>query len=414
MRIGLYDPYLSTLGGGENVLAVLAAILEAEFPTAQVDLIAHADEGIGPADLASRFEVRLERTRLRIVPWPATPFDRLLRLDLARRMVHESAMARVSAEYDLFVNNTIYSTAPCRAAKSLYLCMFPLDPGARGLQASSPMALLRKINAALRRAYFKRSAATYSRVVANSRYTQGWVARLWGLESDILYPPVKLPGKLDLGAKRRRILSVGRFFAGEHNKKHAPMIETFVRMREQGLLAGWDYHLVGSVTPVPGAREYAQDLVKLAGDHPVHLHFDAPGEVLADLLRTSRLFWHATGLGEDPESHPEKMEHFGISTIEAMAHGCVPVVIAAGGQPEIVSHDVDGLLWRDLAELAAFTTRLVDRPDECKGLARAAFARSRDFSREAFELRAREILRAIDLPAMAPLSAIHKGVVNAQ
>ncbi|MBM3270868.1 MAG: glycosyltransferase family 4 protein [Candidatus Sericytochromatia bacterium] len=402
MRIGLYDPYLSTLGGGENVLAVLAEVLERRFPDATLDLIVHRDEGVTPADLGERFGVALRQSRLRVVPSPRSWLDPALRLDLARRLVHEAQLSRLSGEYDLFVNNTIFSTLPCRAPRSLFVCMFPLDPGGRDLAAGSPRRALRKLNAYLRRAYFARSARTYSAVIANSEFTRSWISRLWGVEARVLYPPVEIQPRFDPAAKTHRILSVGRFFPGEHNKKHLPMIETFVRLQDAGHLAGWEFHLVGSITPVPGARAYAEELVARAAGYPVHFHFDASAGELAGLLRASSLFWHATGLGEDSAAQPEKLEHFGISTIEAMSHGCVPIVIAMGGQPEIVRHGVDGLLWEDLAGLAEQTLMLAADADRRGALARAAFERSLAFGRDAFEATALDILATLGYDAPRP------------
>ena len=58
--------------------------------------------------------------------------------------------------------------------------------------------------------------------------------------------------------------------------------------------------------------------------------------------------WQASGCSENHKPEPEKFEHFGISIVEAMAAECVPVVIAKGGQPEIVQHGKNGLLWSNL------------------------------------------------------------------
>ena len=63
---------------------------------------------------------------------------------------------------------------------------------------------------------------------------------------------------------------------------------------------------------------------------------------LKDILneyKLAKIYWHASGFGEDLETHPEKAEHFGITTVEAMINGLVPIVIDAGGQKEIVVQD---------------------------------------------------------------------------
>ena len=71
----------------------------------------------------------------------------------------------------------------------------------------------------------------------------------------------------------------------------------------------------------------------------------------AELLATSSLFWHATGYGEQARRHPERLEHFGITTPEAMLCGAVPLVVPAGGQVEIVTDGVNGRHWRTVPEL---------------------------------------------------------------
>jgi len=63
------------------------------------------------------------------------------------------------------------------------------------------------------------------------------------------------------------------------------------------------------------------------------------------------IYWHATGLGEDLDRFLDRAEHFGIMTFEAMAFGCVPIVIRAGGQPEIVEGGRHGYLFADVDEL---------------------------------------------------------------
>ena len=67
-----------------------------------------------------------------------------------------------------------------------------------------------------------------------------------------------------------------------------------------------------------------------------------------------------------------------------MSAGAVPVVIDAGGQPEIVTDGVDGLLFHTSDELVERTVSLVgDRPRR-EELAAAAARSARRFSLPAF------------------------------
>ena len=123
---------------------------------------------------------------------------------------------------------------------------------------------------------------------------------------------------------------------------------------------------------------------------PVRFHVDAPGAELRDLYGRASIFWHATGLGEDEERHPHRLEHFGISTVEAMSAGAVPVVVALAGQREIVEEGRSGLLFTTLAELVAKTREVVDDEALRERLSSGAVERARAFGPERFatELRA--------------------------
>ena len=78
------------------------------------------------------------------------------------------------------------------------------------------------------------------------------------------------------------------------------------------------------------------------------------------------------------------MEHFGITTVEAMAAGGVPVVINAGGQSEIVEHDKNGFLWKTEEELIKLTVRLIEQEGLWRKLSHEAQKRSKKFSKEVF------------------------------
>jgi glycosyltransferase involved in cell wall biosynthesis len=85
-------------------------------------------------------------------------------------------------------------------------------------------------------------------------------------------------------------------------------------------------------------------------------------------------------------------EHFGVTTVEAMSAGAVPVVINTGGQREIVTHGVDGFLWNDLDSLAEHTQQLAGDADLRRRLSLNAVHSSARFSREAFGARVEQLI----------------------
>ena len=88
------------------------------------------------------------------------------------------------------------------------------------------------------------------------------------------------------------------------------------------------------------------------------MHVNARRAVVTQLLTDAAIYWHASGYGADATRHPERFEHFGITVVEAMAAGAVPLVYGAGGPAEIVTHGANGCHWHDLGELASLTARL--------------------------------------------------------
>jgi glycosyltransferase involved in cell wall biosynthesis len=78
------------------------------------------------------------------------------------------------------------------------------------------------------------------------------------------------------------------------------------------------------------------------------------------------------------------MEHFGMSTVEAMSAECVPVVINKGGQKEIVSQGESGYLWHTVDELIEYSMRLMTDRDLLARMQAQARARFRQFDRQHF------------------------------
>jgi glycosyltransferase involved in cell wall biosynthesis len=166
------------------------------------------------------------------------------------------------------------------------------------------------------------------------------------------------------------------------------MVEAFRRLGAAA--AGWELHLVGGCSPED--RGYLEDVRRAAEGAAVALHVDASGAELDALYRRASVYWHATGLGEDLDQDPVRAEHFGITTVEAMSAGAVPVVIDAGGQPEIVRDGVDGFLFRDLEGLVDRTRQVLDDAALRAELSRSAAARAQRYGLDAFATRFRGLV----------------------
>lgn len=223
---------------------------------------------------------------------------------------------------------------------------------------------------------------TYDVLLANSHFTQRWIARRYGRRSELLYPPVQV-GQFAPGETKQQIISVGRFFVEGHTKKQLEMIQLFRRLCDEGL-TGWEYHLAGGTNHDPRSGRYLDECRAAADGYPVQLHPDARLPELVRLYAESALYWNATGYGHNADLEPDRFEHFGMTTVEAMASGCVPLSYARAGQPEVIEHGLSGVLFETLDDLARATMALIADPARRRSMSAAAVQRSGAFTYSRF------------------------------
>lgn len=233
----------------------------------------------------------------------------------------------------------------------------------------------------------------YDSIVTISHYTQTWVERLWNTDSDLLFPPIDVEKMSPEPVRDKTIITIGRFFdpVRGHSKRQLEMVGIFSRLLEQEKLTGWTLHMIGGCEV--SNRPYFEKVMAASEGLPIELHPNAPRHILNRLINRASIFWSATGMNEDTERRPWRNEHFGMTTAEAMAAGCVPVVIDRAGQQEIVREGVDGYRW-ETQEQAVRQTGVVIRDEELRTrFAASSMARAKDFSDGAFSDRWREICR---------------------
>lgn len=408
LRVGLYSPFFgSTFGGGEKYLGVAAAALRDTLPSASVELS-------GPVAIdVERYERQLGLdlggiTVRSTLGRPGMLARRLARIEPLRRyrdLVVSSRSIGATAAYDLFLSMVYVVPAFTRARRSVILCQFPyeLTPSPSGAEPAGILkGLYRWPEQALRPRLLGRGVDDFDLVVCQSDYVRQWVARRWDRDATVVTPPIDVPEEEpDWTGKEPMILGVGRFFARGHSKRQDLMVQAFRELCDEGL-DGWTLQLVGGLQ-----RDHSEDVaffdrvVELAKGYPVGVHADVSGEVLRDLYRRSPIYWHAAGFGVDAETHPEDLEHFGMTTAEAMGHGAVPVAIGRGGQVEVVESGISGFLWGDIEQMKAQTLRLVGSSALRQAMGVAARDRSRRFSRTAFE---RNLIAALS-PVLTALEA---------
>lgn len=382
-RVAIYNLYWATYGGGEQVSGAIAEALKTRC---DVTLL-------GPE------EPHVEATRAR------------LGVDLSgcawRKVVDDTEAGEASADFDVFINGTYRSHSVNQAPVGLYYVHFPEPPitsrrqtvdkiarvglGAMKVAPRLPARLAGVQRGLQRRVIDQSWSQSYTKFLSNSTYTAGWVKKLWGAESEIVYPPVRTTVKPS--TKVELVTSIGRFFDPSlgHSKKQRELLEAFTRMfsSREGL-GNWTLSFVGGADGV--SRDYALAVRRGAIGLPVTVNLNAPRELVETTLATASIYWHGGGFGEDAELHPERFEHFGIAVVEAMAAGAVPVVFAAAGPVEIVRHGVDGFHWKTLEELQSFTRQLMNDDDLRSKMSTAAQSRAADFGVDVFAARINSLI----------------------
>jgi glycosyltransferase involved in cell wall biosynthesis len=272
--------------------------------------------------------------------------------------------------------------------------LFPLHEAAYlQREEQSTASLAEFVKRAYHRWEWKRRLANYQQRVANSHFTKAWTKRRWGIDCEVIYPPVDM--NFDIEEKANLILSVGRFATEGHSKKQLEMLSTFKELTDD--LREWEYFCVGSIEDSEAGRAYFAKAAVM-GHERAHVEANVERDRLKSLYQRSKIFWHAAGFGNDEELHPELSEHFGTVTVEAMAAGCVPIVINKGGQPEIVEHGVSGFLWNTLEELKEYTLRVARDEQLRVRMSDAARLRAQVFSTENF---VNEYLRLLGVRSVA-------------
>jgi glycosyltransferase involved in cell wall biosynthesis len=202
--------------------------------------------------------------------------------------------------------------------------------------------------------------STYQLMLSNSSFTKTYADGFWEYPRDrshVLTPPIGQSfiqsARERLGSpllKDKQFIHVGRFNPGNHNKNQLVIIESFLSARKKfANLSDWKLVLVGNVNQTPDALRYFEACKKLEreAEGRVTILNDLPQQELLKWLGQSFGYVHGTGAFIPPGSDPEKCEHFGLSIIEAMAFGCIPLVYARGGIFDVLEPGVSGIPYID-------------------------------------------------------------------
>ncbi len=367
MRIGIYSPYLPKhYGGGEKHVLTTTAYLSQNHDVEILIPSAFNSEDLTRA--VSQYESFFDLD-LSLVEWKHSP--------LADRTVRPWQTWQYTRQFDVLLYATDGSLFLSGAKLSILHVQIPFTNRQAGWWARQKLNSWNVLN-------------------TNSAFTKEVIDKSWNTAVDVIHYPfvdtatIPYPPIPD-SQRQRQILAVGRFYDPEHTDVHAKRQDILIQAFKTGCKQlGWDkrnwqLHLVGAVEPDSVHTAFVERLQKEAQGFPIFFHHDIPHNELNDLYAKSSIFWHAAGYGIDEERFPQKVEHFGMSTIEAMARGTLPVVVNKGGLKETVDHNENGFRFDSLEELLQYTQELMN----LKGATRSEWSdrarkKSEEFSLERF------------------------------
>ncbi|MBK7791993.1 MAG: glycosyltransferase [Betaproteobacteria bacterium] len=311
MRIAIVHDWLDTWRGGENVLAAMIDLYPAADLLALVDFL--------PERLRGRLHGKRARTSfLQNLPFARSHFRSYLPLmpraiesldlrsyDLILSSSHAVAKGVMTSARQLHI---CYCHTPMRYAWDLreqYLSQRKLDRGLKGLLARHLLDHLRRWDCA--------TAPRVNHFVANSANIRDRIARCYGREATVVYPPVDVEFFAPAATPQAPIdrtyyMAASRWVP---YKRMDAIVEAFRALPDRSLVVAGDG---------PEARR-----VRAAAGNNVQFVGELPRERLRDLLQGARAFVFAAD------------EDFGILPVEAQACGTPVIAYGHGGALETVT-----------------------------------------------------------------------------
>ena len=360
--LAVYDQAFHFIGGAQKYGLTLVAALKDEF-----DITIIANQSVRHQDFLDWYDLDLSKCKIKVIKLPYFEERKAFHIDPAfisnkvKNPFH--LISQESGHYDLFVNNSMNEMIYPLSNRSVLICHFP---------ERRPQS------------YFY--ADQYTDVIFNSRYTAEWIEKKWKFTPHrLIYPPVDMDAGESEFPKKKNILSVARF-EPEGTKRQREMIEAFMKLNREWpeIVKDWKFILAGGSHPNNPYLSQLKEMIAKNPDQNIELKINIPVAGLKSLYQESTLFWHLCGLRHED---PAEIEHFGMTTVEAMQNKVVPIVYDGGGLREIVDHGLNGFRVQSTAELLECSMALFRDQTLVQKLSQSAQEKAQTYDRKKFEAR---------------------------
>lgn len=317
IKIGLYNPFLDTLGGGEkHILSIIDTLSEIlTEKNYQIEIIIFWDKDISQ-QIFKRFSF---------------VFIKKINFQPALKNLNTLQILKTLKNLDYFFYVTDGSYFFSSAKKNFIFCMIP----DKKLYQQNLINKIKLLN---------------YKFISNSYFTQHYLNK-FKINSIVIEPYIEKNFYYNNEKKEKIILSVGRFFGHLHNKNHEKIIKTFISLQKiNNLFKKYKLILVGGLKNED--KNYFYKLKQLVKKYPsIIFKPNLSNNQLIQIYKKAKYFWHFTGLGIDEEKNPEKTEHFGIAPLEAIASGCLTFCHNSGGPKLILKNEKTGFFFDNEKQL---------------------------------------------------------------
>lgn len=386
-KIGLYiNDILYNTGGTESYTVKLCNTLQILYPDSKVSFISECykqEDAPLSVDfintINNKYGAEIDPLRADFIPIPADKTNKFGTILLRKRL------EKISKSFDLFFycsrGNYIF-----KAKKNIHIIHFPTKPIAIQKANSNPIILFYE------KQKDKDYVKAYDLFLPNSKFTEKHFQKIWqGIDDDkihnrshVCYPAVTGIPLLPEIKKEKIILVLSRIEKSKH-------LETLIDAYKSSDFLTHNYKLIIAGGLTKSLEDYLTELEARADNKNIQFIANAPFTKITELYNKAEIFWHCKGFEVDESKEPELMEHFGMSTVEAMSAGCIPIVINAAGQKETVTEDC-GYKWNNVNELVDFTEEIAKNPDQMKIMSQKAIERSKLFTMNSFIENMKKIL----------------------
>jgi glycosyltransferase involved in cell wall biosynthesis len=222
-------------------------------------------------------------------------------------------------------------------------------------------------------------------MVANSKFTQNVVEKCLGKRAFVINPPVascEIVSRVNWNKRKNAVITISRFRSAK-GLEIIPKVASYMKDCEFILIGIVDNESEGCL------KALSEEVERLQVQDRVHILKNKPHSFTFAALSTAKVFLHT-----------QSTEAFGMSIVESMAAGCVPVVPRAGG-PWFDILDCQegqyGFSYKTPSEAAGKIRLLIDNESLRREISARAIDRAMIFDSSVFEKKLLSIVEKLSL-----------------